>query len=109
MKKNAHYVGVDEKYIPEDEKYVDDTVADDIKKDIKEGYNNLDKGKVKKGAKFLAKASMFYFAFVMIFIIVVFIIVVSMFIRFPNFCGNSNGIPLGHKYAISSCVVCNKF
>ena len=35
MKKNAHYVGVDEKYIPEDEKYVDDTVADDIKKDIR--------------------------------------------------------------------------
>ena len=38
-----------------------------------------------------------------------FIIVVSIFIRFPNFCGNSNGVPLGHKYAISSCVVCNKF
>ena len=25
MKKNAHYVGVDDKYIPEEEKYVDDT------------------------------------------------------------------------------------
>ena len=25
MKKNAHYVGVDDKYIPKEEKYVDDT------------------------------------------------------------------------------------
>ena len=25
MKKNAHYVGVNDKYIPEEEKYVDDT------------------------------------------------------------------------------------
>lgn len=108
MKKNAHYVGVDEKYIPEDEKYVDNTVADDIKKDIKDSYNNLDKEKVKKSAKFLAKASMFYFAFVMIFIVVVFIIVISMFVRFPNFCGKNNDVIVGHKYVINNNVnYCN--
>ena len=107
MKKNAHYVGVDEKYIPEDEKYVDNTVADDIKKDIKNRYNNLDKEKVKKGVRFLAKAIMFYFAFIMIFIIVVFIIVISMFLKFPNFCGKSNVISSGHKYEINNYVDIN--
>ncbi len=107
MKKNAHYVGVDEKYILEEEKYVDNTVADDIKKDIKNRYNNLDKEKVKKGVRFLAKASMFYFAFIMIFIIVVFIIVISMFLKFPNFCGKSNVISSGHKYEINNYVDIN--
>lgn len=55
MKKNGQYVGVDEKFIPEDEKYIEKTVADDLKDDLKEGYNNLKKPENKEKAKKLFK------------------------------------------------------
>lgn len=80
MKKNADYVGVDEKYIPEDEKYVSDSVADSIKKDAKEAYENLDKTKLKKGVK---TATKMYLAYIIVVgIIALTIIGITLFVIF---------------------------
>ena len=38
MKKNGQYVGVDEKYIPEEEKYVDNNLNNEIKNDMHNIY-----------------------------------------------------------------------
>ena len=38
MSKNGQYVGVDEKYIPEDEKYVDNNLNNEIKNDVHNMY-----------------------------------------------------------------------
>ncbi len=38
MKKNGQYVGVDEKYVPEEEKYVETNLNDEIKKDMNNIY-----------------------------------------------------------------------
>ena len=37
MKKNGEYVGVDEKYIPEEEKYVDNSTNSEIKDAVNQG------------------------------------------------------------------------
>lgn len=48
MKKNGQYVGVDEKYIPEDETYVDDTINSELKNYI---GNKENRQKIKKIGK----------------------------------------------------------
>ena len=40
MKKNGQYVGVDEKYIPEEEKYVDNSVNSEIKDLVNDGIKS---------------------------------------------------------------------
>lgn len=59
MKKNSKYVGVDEKFIPEDEKYVDDSLLGD-------------KEKTKKviGTGFLVYSVIFIVIFVTVFIMI---------------------------------------
>lgn len=81
MKKNAHYVGVDEKYIPEDEKYVKEIIADDLKTDLKESYQNMDKEKAKKNIKLVAKVWIGYFIGVGIFAILIFGFVIFFIIK----------------------------
>ena len=81
MKKNAHYVGVDEKYIPEDEKYVKESIADDLKTDLKESYQNMDKEKAKKNIKLVAKVWIGYFIGVGIFAILIFGFVIFFIIK----------------------------
>lgn len=59
MKKNGQYVGVDEKFVPEEEKYVDNTLNEEIKSTINEGVKSVkdyvsdeeNKKKIKKGVK----------------------------------------------------------
>ncbi len=41
MNKNGQYVGVDEKYIPEEEKYIDNTLNDEIKGTLKDGVRSV--------------------------------------------------------------------
>lgn len=41
MKKNGQYVGVDEKYIPEEEKYVDNTTNEEVKDAINDGFRSV--------------------------------------------------------------------
>lgn len=41
MKKNGEYVGVDEKYIPEEEKYVDNETNEEIKDSINDGLRSV--------------------------------------------------------------------
>lgn len=41
MKKNSQYVGVDEKYIPENEKYVDNETNEEIKDSINDGLRSV--------------------------------------------------------------------
>ena len=65
MKKNGQYVGVDEKYIPEEEKYVDNSINQEVTELVHDGIksakdyisdkDNQEKIKKagKKGLKFL--------------------------------------------------------
>lgn len=53
MKKNGQYVGIDEKYIPEEEKYVDNMTNNELKETINNGMRSVndyvtDKGNQKK-------------------------------------------------------------
>ncbi len=41
MNKSGQYVGVDEKYIPEEEKYVDNTLNDEIKGTLRDGVRSV--------------------------------------------------------------------
>lgn len=41
MNKNGQYVGVDEKYIPEEEKYVDNTLNGEIKDALNDGVKSV--------------------------------------------------------------------
>lgn len=92
MKKNGQYVGVDEKYIPEEEKYVDNSINDEVKDSVNDGIRSVKnyvtdkdnqenlKKAGKKGLKVLKGLGIGYLAFIavgVIFIIVVFIMVFS--------------------------------
>ena len=76
MKKNGEYVGVDEKFIPEDEKYVNDTnnIVEDFIND-KDNQEKIKKG-AKKGIKIFLGLSIFHFILVGIF----FLIIISVFV-----------------------------
>lgn len=101
MKKNGQYVGVDEKYIPDDEKYVDNKLNNEIKDDIYNIYtgakeyisdkDNQEKAKNigKKGLKIAKKVGIGYLSFygfiflmTIVFIIVTFVIVFSQIFKF---------------------------
>lgn len=41
MNKSGQYVGVDEKYIPEEEKYVDNTLNSEIKETLRDGVRSV--------------------------------------------------------------------
>ncbi len=41
MNKSGQYVGVDEKYIPEEEKYVDNTLNGEIKETLRDGVKSV--------------------------------------------------------------------
>lgn len=88
MKKNGEYVGVDEKYIPEEEKYVDNETNREIKDSINDGLrsvknyvtdkDNQEKFKKtgKKGLKVLKGLGIGY----LVFIGIVIVLVVSVFV-----------------------------
>lgn len=88
MKKNGQYVGVDEKYIPEEEKYVDNETNGEIKDSINDGLrsvknyvtdkDNQEKFKQtgKKGLKVLKGLGIGY----LVFIGIVIVLVVSVFV-----------------------------
>ena len=90
MKKNGQYVGVDEKYIPEDEKYVDNEINGEIKDSINDGLRSAKnyvsdkdnqqkfKDTGKKGLKILKGIGIGYLVligFIIVMVIVIFVIV----------------------------------
>ena len=91
MKKNGQYVGVDEKYIPKEEKYVDNSVNNEIKGLVNDGIksakdyisekDNQEKIKnvAKKGLKIFKGIGIGYLAFIG-FIFLMFIIIFSIVI-----------------------------
>lgn len=96
MKKNGQYVGVDEKYIPEDDKYVDNNLNSEIKNDMHNMYqgakeyvsdkDNQEKMKNvgRKGLKIAKGIGIGYLVFagiVIVMVIAVFILVFSQFFR----------------------------
>ena len=96
MKKNGQYVGVDEKYIPDEEKYVNNSVNNEIKglvndgiKSIRNYVSNKDnqekiKNTGRKGLKILKGVGIGYLifiGFVILMIIVIFTIVFSNFFK----------------------------
>ena len=98
MKKNSHYVGVDEKYIPEDEKYVDESLlggTDEIRDGVSEGIkkirgyvtdkDNQEKFKTfgRKGLKIAKGIGIGYIAFfgiiIFMFLLTFIVFIVNMF------------------------------
>lgn len=88
MKKNGQYVGVDEKYIPEDEKYVDNVTNNELKDTINNGMRSVNnyitdkdsqekiKNTGKKGLKVLKGLGIGY----LVFIGIVLLLVISIFV-----------------------------
>ena len=69
MKKNGNYVGVDEKFIPEDEKYVDE-------------FSEVSNTERKKMTKAIISGQMIFVVAIFIVVIVMFAaIVIKMFAR----------------------------
>lgn len=96
MKKSAQYVGVDEKFIPEDEKYVDNSLNGEIKDTINDGiksakdYLSKDENKQKlkntgkkvlKVGKGIGIAYLSFIGFIFLMVILVFILVFSSFFK----------------------------
>ena len=99
MKKNGQYVGVDEKYIPEDEKYVDNSTNEELKNLINDGVRSArnyvsdqdNQEKMKrvgrtgiKIAKGVAIGYLVFFGFVLLIIVLTFILVFSNIFRMNN-------------------------
>lgn len=70
MKKNGEYVGVDEKFIPENEKYVDESLL---------GNKEESKKTIKKVAKGIGIGYLVYIGFILAFVIGMMIFVFTMF------------------------------
>ena len=96
MEKNGQYVGVDDKYVPEDEKYVNNNLNNEIKNDMHNMYQgakeyvsdkeNQEKMKNagRKGLKIAKGIGIGYLVFAgigIIMVIAVFILVFSQFFR----------------------------
>ena len=91
MKDNGQYVGVDEKYVPEDEKNVDNTLNGEIKKDLHNAYQGAknyvsdkdNQEKIKnagrKGLKIAKGLGIGYLIFVGIIFIMVLVGVIFVF------------------------------
>lgn len=72
MKKNSEYVGVDEKYIPEDDKYVDESVL---------GNKQESERKIKKFLKAIITFFLIFFGFAIAMVIAIFISSGNMFFK----------------------------
>lgn len=105
MKKNGDYVGVDEKYIPEDEKYVDNSANEEIKDSVNDGLRSVKdyitkkdnqekfKNAGKKGLKIAKNIGIGYLVFIgLIFVIVitVFVLVFSQIFKVGNKIDNTS-------------------
>ena len=77
--KNGEYVGIDDKFIPEDEKYVDESLL---------GNNEETKKKLKSGAKIGAKVIGFGFGTYIIISLIGFIIFCVLFVSVARFIFN---------------------
>ncbi len=92
MKKDAQYVGVDEKFIPEDEKYVNNSLNDEIKGTLNDGIKSAksyiskpeNKEKMKKTGKKILNVGkgigigyLCFIGFIFLMVIIVFILVFS--------------------------------
>lgn len=66
MKKNSEYVGVDEKFVPEDERYVKDSVL---------GSREEAKNKIKKGLKIGLGAYAIWVLLAIVFLVVVVVLI----------------------------------
>ncbi len=80
MKKNAEFVGVDEKYIPEDEKYVDESILGN-KEETREYLKNAKK----KGIKVAKGVAIGYICFIVLIFVFVICVAVGIFIRSAKF------------------------
>ena len=99
MKKNGAYVGVDEKYIPEDEKYIDDSVNEELKDSINDRMRSVNsyvtnednQEKIinvgRKGfriAKGIGIGYLIFFGFMFLMSIIIFFLVISTFFKMSN-------------------------
>lgn len=99
MKKNGDYVGVDEKYIPEDEKYVDNSANEDLKGSVNDGLRSVRdyvtnkdnqekfKNAGKKGFKIFKTIGIGYLILIGFFLVM---FITIMILSFSQFFGISN-------------------
>lgn len=104
MKKNGEYVGVDEKYIPEEEKYVDNEANKEIKDSINDGLRSVKdyvtdednqkeiKKTCKKSLKFLKGVGIVYLIFICIIVLLVIGVFVAVFINMTKINNSADGI-----------------
>lgn len=104
MKKNGEYVGVDEKYIPEEEKYVDNETNKEIKDSINDGLRSVKdyvtdgdnqkeiKKTCKKSLKFLKGVGIVYLIFICIIVLLVIGVFVAVFINMTKINNSADGI-----------------
>ena len=85
MKKNGEYVGVDEKFIPENEKYVDESILGN-----KEETEEKIKSYVKKGGKIAKGIGIGYLCFFGVTIVLVIGIIIFCFTMFNDVRKNQN-------------------
>lgn len=76
MKKNGQWVGVDEKYIPEEEKYTDESIVGVTTNEM------IDKEKTKKILKGVGIGYLIFVSLILIMVITVFVVVISRFVNF---------------------------
>lgn len=94
MKKNGQYVGVDDKYIPEEEKYVDNSLNDEVKGLVNDGIRSAkdylsqkdNQEKIKnagrKGLKIFKGIGIGYLCFIGFIILMFIVVLVFMFSTF---------------------------
>ena len=76
MKKNGQWVGVDEKYIPEEEKYTDESIVGMTTNEM------IGKEKTKKILKGVGIGYLIFVSLILIMVITVFVVVISRFVNF---------------------------
>jgi len=91
MNKSGQYVGVDEKYIPEEEKFVDNTLNGEIKETLRDGVRSVknyvskdeNKEKIKNTGRKVLKVgkgiAIGYLAYWLIGIIITLIVFITVF------------------------------
>lgn len=86
MKKDGQYVGIQDEYVPEDEKYVDNSINEGLKGQFKNYVNDKDnqekiKMGAKKGLKYAKRIGIGYLIFYIIMMLFVFGFIGFVFVK----------------------------
>lgn len=102
MKKDGQYVGVQDEYVPEDEKYVDNSINEGLKGQFKSYVNDKDnqekiKMGAKKGLKIAKRIGIGYLVFYIIMMLFVFVFIGFVFVKMIGMRSNFNNETKKHE------------